>query len=169
MKYLCVLAMVFMYAACSNDDDDNANLNETDVYFMQQASYSNNAEITAGSIAASKGSYDSVRTYGTMMVSHHGEAQNALDSLASALSVSIPSTADSAHQAMAAYLQTLSGYSFDTAYINAQVKDHMATIAVFQKELSEGNNQLVLNYAQQNLPIIEMHLEEAQTIQQSIQ
>jgi putative membrane protein len=169
MKYLCALAIIFMLASCSNNDDDNTTLNSADTYFMQQASYSNNAEISAGAIAASKGSYDSVRTFGVMMVSDHGAAQNSLDSLASTFSVNIPPTADSAHQAMAAYLSTLSGNSFDTAYINAQVKDHVTTITIFQQELSDGNNQQIKDYAQKYLPVIQMHLQEAQSIQQTIE
>lgn len=169
MKYVCVFAaFVFMYAACSNDDD-NANLNNADVYFMQQAAYSNNAEIGAGAIAAVKGSYDSVKMFGSMMVTDHTKAKNELDSLATVFGVNVPSTPDSVHQAMAARLQTLSGYTFDTAYINGQVKDHMATIAVFQQELSDGNNQQVKAYANKYLPIIQMHLQEAQTIQQAIE
>src|ERR1044072_7702392 len=105
MKYLCVVAAIMFFStACSNDDDDNAAVNSADAYFMQQASYSNNAEISAGSIAASKGSYDSVRMFGVMMVAHHGEAQNQLDSVATDLNITIPSMPDSAHQAMAVYL-----------------------------------------------------------------
>src|SRR4051812_30608475 len=120
MKYLCVFALAtFVCAACNKNDNDNTTVNSTDSYFMQQASYSNNAEISAGSIAASHGSYDSVRIFGSMMVSDHGNAESSLDSIASSLNITIPSTPDSAHQAMATYLQTLSGHTFDTAYINA--------------------------------------------------
>jgi putative membrane protein len=170
MKFLCVFALVLcMCAACSKNDNDNTTINYTDSYFMQQASYSNNAEISAGAIAASKGSYDSVRMFGSMMVADHGKAEFSLDSLASSLSITIPLTPDSAHQAMAAYLQTLSGHMFDTAYINAQVQDHMNTISLFQQELSDGNNQQIKDYANKNLPVIEMHLQEAQSIQQTIQ
>lgn len=169
MKYLCVLAIVFIYAACSHDNDNNLNLNDADTYFMQQASYSNNAEIGAGAIAASKGNYDSIRMFGSMMVADHGNAESSLDSLASVFNVTVPSTPDSAHQAQAGHLQTLSGHTFDTAYINGQVKDHVATVAIFQQELSGGSNQEVLNYAQKHLPIIQMHLQEAQTIQQAIE
>ena len=171
MKCLFACAIVvFMCVGCStDDDDDNATVNGQDTYFMQQASYSNYAEVNAGAIAAVKGSYDSIRMFGSMMVSDHGGAQNELDSLAGAFGVTVPSAPDSAHQAWAVYLQTLSGHTFDTAYINAQVKDHMATIAIFQQELSGGNNAQVKAYAFKHLPAIQTHLQEAQSIQQSLQ
>jgi putative membrane protein len=70
---------------------------------------------------------------------------------------------------MAAQLQTLSGNVFDTTYIGAQVRDHILTIQIFQQELSNGNNQQVKNYANKYLPVIQMHLQEAQNIQTAVQ
>lgn len=169
MKFISIFfSTLLCFSACSNDDD-NSSLNATDRDFMVQASYSNEAEISAGSIAASKGSADSITMFGQMMVIDHGKAESSLDSLANALSVEIPSTPDTAHIAKAAVLQTLSGYTFDTAYINAQVIDHSATIAIFQKEISAGNNTQVKAFANKNLPIIQMHFEEAQSIQKQLQ
>ena len=159
--------LIVCAVACSKNDDNN-NLNETDNYFMQQASYSNNAEVAAGQIAVTNGSYDSVKMFGNMMVDDHSKSQNSLDSLGNSFGVALPTTADSVHEAKAAMLQSMSGYMFDTAYINAQVKDHEATIALFQQELASGNNQQVKNYATTYLPVIEMHYQEAQTIQASL-
>ncbi len=170
MKFISVfsLAVLFCVACSNNDDDDNAALNNTDSYFMQQASYSNLAEVSAGNIASTRGTYDSIKIFGSMMVMDHTEAQSALDSLGTKLNVVLPTAADSAHQAMAAQLQSLSGNTFDTAYIGAQVRDHIATIALFQLELSDGNNQEIRNYANKYLPIIQMHLQDAQSIQQQV-
>jgi putative membrane protein len=164
---LCVL--FFVFASCNKNDNNNTSLNSQDNYFLQQASYSNYAEINAGSIAAVRGSVDSVRMFGSMMVSDHGEAQSSLDSLGNKFTVALPTTPDSAHLAMADTLQTLSGHEFDTAYIGSQVRDHMTSIALFQQELAAGNNQEIKNYANKYLPIIEMHLQDAQNIQQQIQ
>lgn len=167
MKFLLSgFAFCMFMISCSNDDND---INNQDTYFMQQASYSNLAEIGAGSIAETHGDYDSVSMFGSMMVTDHGPAQDELESLAASVGVSIPSAPDSAHLAMAAHLDTLSGYVFDTTYIGAQVSDHLATIAVFQQELSAGNNQQAINYANKYLPVIQMHLAEAQRIRQQIQ
>ena len=170
MKLISLCFVISLLAVnCSKDDNDNNNVNSQDNYFMQQASFSNYDEISAGAIAASKGNYDSVRIFGSMMVANHGNAQSSLDSLVSSLNVTVPSTPDSLHQAMATQLQSLSGNAFDTTYIGAQVRDHMITIDIFQQEISGGNNQQVLDYARKNLPIIQMHLQEAQSIQQQIQ
>ena len=170
MKYLSVFTLLIcVCAACSKNNNDNTTVNSNDSYFMQQASYSNNDEINAGAIAATRGNYDSVRMYGSMMVSDHGNAESELNSLASSLNITVPSTPDSLHQAMVAHLQTLSGNVFDTTYIGAQIRDHLITINLFEFELATGNNQQIKNYANKYLPVIQMHLQEAQSIQQRIQ
>ena len=158
---LTFLAFAICTTACSKDDDNNNNVNSADSTFIVMASFSNNAEVSAGQLAASKGNADSVKMFGSMMISDHSDAQTSLDSIATFLSIITPDTPDPEHISKAAYLQTLSAYAFDTAYINAQVIDHEATIAVFQEELSHGNDRLVKDFANSHLPIIKMHLQEA--------
>lgn len=169
MKFVFLFAAVAVFSvACSNNDGDNTTLNSTDSYFMQQASYSNLDEVSAGNIASTRGNYDSVKMFGNMKVMDHTKAQASLDSLGTKFNVVLPTAPDSTHQAMAAKLQTLSGSIFDTTYMGAQVRDHMTAISIFQLELSSGNNYEVRNYANKYLPIIQMHLQDAQNIQQQI-
>lgn len=158
-------ALVILLASCDKNDDDSNSISSTDQDFMVKASYSNWAEVGAGSIAAIKGNADSVKMFGSMMVADHTNAETSLDSVAKAYSITIPSEPDDAHKAKAAYLQTLSGYMFDTAYINAQVIDHQATVALFQQESSKGNNSTVKAFVATHLPVIQMHLQEALDIQ----
>jgi putative membrane protein len=54
--------------------------------------------------------------------------------------------------------------SFDTAYINSQVKDHQAAVNLFQSEISAGATQSVKDYASKYLPHIQMHLNMADSI-----
>ena len=170
MKALILISFAALtFAGCSKNINKNTFTNKADVFFMQQASYSNLAEIDAGTIAAARGSYDSVKMFGTMMISDHSKAEASLKSLADGLKISIPDAPDSVHQAKAALLKTLSGHTFDTAYINGQVKDHEATIAFFKTELSAGYNPSVRNYAITNLPMIKMHLQMALVIQSKIE
>jgi outer membrane lipoprotein SlyB len=53
MKFLSLCFIAALIATgCSNDDDNNTTVNSTDFYFLQQASYSNLDEVSAGAIAA---------------------------------------------------------------------------------------------------------------------
>jgi putative membrane protein len=169
-----VFAALFIVAACAcmKDDDDNDgntgnSVNGTDQDFVIKASYSNKAEISAGTIASSKGLRDSIRMFGQMMVMDHTTAQASLDSIAGAVNVTPPSGPDSIHIVMAQKLMTLSGHTFDTAYIHGQVMDHQKTIDLFQNEISNGNNHLIKNFANKNLPVIKMHYSMATSISSS--
>lgn len=164
----CGMAAV-LFAACKKDDDNNSNnISDADRTFMQMAAYSNNDEIDAGTLASTKGNMASVRSFGSMMVTDHGMAQTDLQSLASQKGVTLPSGPDSLHIAMKQMMMNLSGRDFDTAYMNAQVRDHQATITLMQNEISNGSNQDVKNYASSKLPTIQMHYHMADSIARTL-
>lgn len=159
VSIFAALAVVLFMCACNKDDDNNdpSSFNTTDQQFITNASYGNHAEISAGQVAASKGMQDSIKIFGQMMVTDHTMSQQSLDSIASAFNITTPTTADSMHIALLQQLNQLSGHTFDTAYIHAQVTDHQKTIDLFQDELKNGNNQWLKNYVNRYLPAIQMH------------
>ncbi len=170
MKHLFygAAAAVLLLSSCDKNGNDNS-VTSADQDFMVKASYSNWAEVGAGGLASTKGNADSVKMFGTMMIADHSNAQASLDSAGKAYNVILPTEPDETHKAKAAYLQTLSGYTFDTAYINAQVIDHQTTVTLFQQEASAGNNLTVKAFVATHLPIIQMHLQEALDIQAQLE
>lgn len=155
--------LVTVVTACSKTNESS--LNDTDRNFLVQAGYSNMAEIDAGSLAATKGSRDSVKMYGTMMVSDHTTANNELKAVADPRGVTLPTAPDAPHQAIKQQLMAMAaGKMFDTAYINGQVRDHQATIALFNNEVANGKDQTVKNLASGKLPTLQAHLTLANTI-----
>lgn len=161
---VCLMASL---VACDKDDDTN-NVNDTDRNYVVMASISNNAEIMAGQLAAGKASNAAVKMFGQHMVDEHGPAQQDLRNRASAVGLSVADTVDAEHKALMARLSSLSGYSFDTAYINSQLKDHAKTVDLFNTEINGGNNQQLRSYAQQYLPHIQMHYAKADSIRKGL-
>jgi putative membrane protein len=155
------LMMVAGFMACDKNNDEPDTMNAQDKQFMEMASYGNHNEIEAGRLASSRGMADSIENFGDTMVVHHTMAQDMLEDVAGMKSLNIPQGPDPAHVAMKAYLQTLSGRAFDSAYIHSQVLDHQATVDLFQNEINNGNDVDVRNYASENLPTIQMHLQMA--------
>ena len=153
--------------ACDKDDDDD-DLNDTDRNYVMMAGLSNNAEITAGQVAASKGNTAMVRAFGQHMVSEHSVAQNDLKNRASGLGLSAPDTVDAEHKALMVRLNSLSGVSFDTAYMNAQLKDHAKTIDIFNTEINGGSHSNIRGFAVDNLPHIQMHYNRADSIRRAL-
>jgi len=130
--------------------------------FIIKASQANMAEIEAGNIASEKASTDSVKTYARMMVSDHTTAQNELESIAKARNVTLPTSTDAEHKALAAKLTNMSsGTQFDKAYMESQLKDHRKAVALFQQEAQSGTGD-VKAYAAKYLPKLRMHLQMAQ-------
>lgn len=153
-------------AACDKDDDND--VNDTDRIYVTMAGLSNNAEIMAGQVAASKGNTAIVKAFAQHMITEHTTAQTDLKSRASALGLSAPDTVDAEHKALMIRLNSLNGYSFDTAYINSQVKDHAKTIDVFNVEINGGNNSSIRGFAVDNLPHIQMHYNRADSIRKAL-
>lgn len=61
-------------------------------------------------------------------------------------------------------LASLSGKSFDKAFLEAMVKDHKKDIAEFKKE-SKTSNSAAANYAQAVLPDLHKHLQLAESLE----
>lgn len=160
---------IFVLVACKKDDDNNKqNVNSTDQTFLTQVAVGNKAEIMAGQLAATKGTNAGVKAFGQLMVNEHGLAQNDLQNVYSSIGQTMPDSVDAEHQALMTRLNSLSGVSFDTAYINSQVRDHQKTVSIFQTEISNGNNDSVQNYANKYLPHIQMHLRMADSLSRAL-
>jgi putative membrane protein len=167
MKQLmyCALAIgCAIGSACDDDDDGDKNLNQTDRNFVMNAGMGNQAEIELGQLASTKGEEEGVRAYGTMMVTDHQPTLEELENIVDDFNVDVPRTLDAEHQQKKQMLMTLSGYTFDTAYIHSQVKDHQKMIALFESQIANGMEQRLKDYASKHLPHLQEHLETADSI-----
>lgn len=164
LLFCCALSIAG-FSSCDKDDDNNDDLNQTDREFLINAAYSNLAEIDAGTLASTKAMNAEVKNFGSHMISEHSLAMRELDSLATMWNVNTPDTVDAEHKALKQYLSSLSGTSFDTAYMNSQIKDHQKTIALFENEKANGDEDAIQNYyVDKFLPHIREHLTSAQAI-----
>src|SRR5881392_1016749 len=133
---------LIVFASCKKDKDNN-NVNSTDQTFLTQVAIGNKAEVMAGQLAATKATNPAIKSFGQLMVTEHGQAQTDLQNVYSSVGQTMPDTVDAEHQALMARLNSLTGHSFDTAYINSQVRDHQKTLTIFQSEINDGDNSNV--------------------------
>ncbi|WP_298731572.1 DUF4142 domain-containing protein [uncultured Chitinophaga sp.] len=162
----CLVTNALFFVACSDDDDDISNpaISDRDKNFMITASYGNHSEIDMGATADSVSANGGVSLYGQMMVADHTTAQAELDDIGNAWIVDLPDNPDTVHLRLKQQLLTLSGYSFDTAYINAQIRDHNVNIALFEDAAANSDQQRLKDYANKYLPKLRMHLQMADSI-----
>jgi putative membrane protein len=161
--FACAMAVVCVMG-CNKliNHNGNSNLSQMDRDFMTKASYANNSEVAAGGVATVKAMDTAVKAFGAFMVTEHTTAQTELQTIAD--SIMLPTTPDSVHIMMLQKMQTLSGHTFDTAYIKSQIQGHNTALVLFQQEADYGGNTKLRNYASQNLPHIRLHLQLADSI-----
>lgn len=140
------------YAAQDNDD------------FVEDASAKGVAEVQAGKLAQEKGSAADVKSFADMMVKDHTAANTKLKSIADAKKLDVSDDAQLLDKAKAMILELRGSKSFDQAYANNQVKAHEATIALFEKEVSEGKDAELKAFATATLPTLKAHLVQAKAL-----
>jgi putative membrane protein len=158
---ICLIAATVI-TGCTKPDTE---LNKIDMTFLLQASISNTAEISAGTLASTKATNAEVKKFGQFMVLEHNMAQMDLKNVGSRVGMTVRDTLDPAHMALnTALMNAPAGRVFDSLYINSQVLDHDLTIASFKMEQLSGINREVKKYANTYLPHIQMHRESADSI-----
>lgn len=138
---------------------------EPDKAFLIKASQSNLAEIGAAQIALAQSSADSVKAYAQMMIDEHTKAQTDLSALAQKQNVTLPDSTDTEHRLFSQRLKLLQGTSFDSVYVQSQVRDHVKTIALFKAETAQGKNDEDKAFAKKLLPNLQTHLNHAYSLQ----
>ncbi|MBY0251089.1 MAG: DUF4142 domain-containing protein, partial [Methylobacterium organophilum] len=85
------------------------------------------------------------------------------DVMATGASTMVPPNPE--QQAMLAQLSAApAGARFDRLYASQQIQAHQMTIAMTQAYAQGGPNPALRNYAQQALPALQMHLQQAERL-----
>ena len=142
---------------------------DADKGFMYKATQSNLAEIDAAKLALATTQSDSIKGYAQMMINDHTQAQTELAAMAQQQGVTLPDSTDDMHRMFKQRLMLVTGSTFDSAYLQAQVKDHVATIALFQSEVDHGMNADCKAWAAKKLPTLNMHLQHVQGLAGNMQ
>jgi putative membrane protein len=142
----------------------NPTLSTTDATFINMAATSGVDEVTFGQLAHTRASNPAVRRFAEQMVADHNVANQELVGLAQAKQMTPPTSMDRAHDQLYQQLQTMHGRAFDRAYMDGQVKDHQMAVETFRTEAQNGTDPQVRSFAQQNLPLMQRHLDMAQKL-----
>jgi putative membrane protein len=131
--------------------------------FMTMAIQGNLAEVSMGQLAQKQGESDAVRSFGQQLVTDHTAANQKATSVASQMGMTPPSEPSKKQQAEAAKMAKMSGAAFDRAFAQHMVADHKMEIAA-HKKAAKMKNETVARYAMESLPVLEQHLQTAQSL-----
>jgi len=139
-----------------------------DVTWMKSNAQTDLAEISLGTLVASKSTNADTLSLAKITKSQHTTALSKLSTLAKGLHVTLPTSPNATQLKQAAQLKKLSGLTFDKTYDQDQIAGHILSISQTNTEISKGRDAKVVNFANYYLPIAEMHLKMAQKLQTTL-
>ncbi|BAY20445.1 outer membrane protein [Calothrix sp. NIES-2100] len=142
--------------------DSNTPVTTSDIEFMNQAAQSDLTEIQTSQLALQKSQNKSVRNFAQHMIQQHTASSQKLGAIAKAKGVTLPTDIGSENKALLTKLQSLSGNSFDQAYMQGQTQAHQKTLAEYQNYLNTGLDKDLRVFASEITPIVAEHLQMAQ-------
>jgi putative membrane protein len=139
-----------------------AALGKADQKIVMDMAQGNLAEIAMAKIALGKSQNDEVKTFAQQMIDDHTTALGAVQQLAAARGVSMPTDIDNNHKTMAARLDATSGEAFDKAYMaQGGVADHQKMHNLLTAAEKKARDPDVKALATKILPTVDQHLKAA--------
>src|SRR5712671_3944361 len=139
------------------------NLSGPDADFVNKAAQGGLAEVQLGQMVAQKAQNQAVKDFAQRMVDDHSKANDQVKQLASQKGITLPADVDSSDKQFQDQLSSASGAKFDKMYMDHMVQDHKKDVSEFQSEATKAADPDVKNFAQQTLPTLQDHLQQAQT------
>jgi putative membrane protein len=138
--------------------------------FVKTVAISDMFETESGQLAAEKAQNGDVKSFGQEMVDDHSETSDDLKELIKDqdIKVELPAKLDDEHQAKLDKLKGLSGNQFDKTYVQMQVKAHETAVSMFEAYAAAGENDDLKGWAEDTLPTLKEHLEEANNLQAKV-
>lgn len=133
--------------------------------FVCYAAVLGRAQLESARLAEARGTSPAVKRFAATTIVEQETLVRRLGNIAEQHEGIIPPYGlDAPHLAMLGQLNSLSGEAFDQAYLEDQVREGEATIAVFRQQVTEGGEPILRRFAIDMLPILEERLREAQSI-----
>lgn len=164
LSAVCCIAICSMPALAK----EKAAAAMTDQQFVDFAAQTDMVEANLGQMAESAASAQPVKDYGQMLATDHTKDFNQLFDVAHQANLNMPNAIDAEHnKAMIDPFQKLKGAAFDKRYVHEMVAGHTKAIAVYKKEAADAQNAALKSYAEQALPTLQKHLDDAKALEKA--
>ena len=140
----------------------------SDAKFATTAANGGMAEVALGKLAQEKSTNAQIKSFGAMMVTDHGKANDELMAIAKTKNITLPATVDADHQKKMDDLSKMTGKDFDKAYVDAMVDGHKKTLTLMQDEAKNGKDADLKAFAAKTAPTVQMHLDAINKIKDSM-
>ena len=164
-RVLSILCCMALFSAPALAQKKAAGAGMTDQQFVNLAAQTDMVEANLGQLAQDAASAQPVKDYGQMLVTDHTADFKQLQTVATQANITLSTAIDAEHnKAMITPFQKLKGKQFDTRYIHEMVAGHTKALAVYKKEASDATDPTIKSYAQNAIPVLQKHLDNAKAI-----
>jgi putative membrane protein len=153
-------------ARALNDSTPHTNTNASD--FLTKAASGGMLEVEAGQLAQQKAQSQRVKDFGMMMVRDHTKSNEELKAIAAQKGIAIPQTLSDDHQKHLDELKKQNGKDFDKAYMDLMENDHKGDVDEFTDASEKVTDPAIKGFAKKNVPVLQMHLDSAKAVKESI-
>jgi putative membrane protein len=119
-------------------------------------------EIQGGKIALHKATTPEVKTLAKTLIKDHTKSLADAIEVAKHLGIDVPDSPSPTQQWELNVVSTFSGKTFDRWYSDLEVRDHIQDIQEAKDEVEKGCNDEVQDLAEDDIPVLQKHLELAQ-------
>ena len=162
---LCCLVLFSLPALAQKKAADSAPM--TNQQFVDFAAQTDMVEANLGQLAQDVASSQPVKDYGKMLATDHTADYQKLQSMATQAGLTVPTAIDAEHdKSMIGPMHALKGGAFDHKYIAEMVTGHTRALAIYNKEADTAQDAAFKTYAQDAIPVLQKHLDDAKAIQQ---
>ncbi|WP_186774424.1 DUF4142 domain-containing protein [Chitinophaga pinensis] len=147
----------------SMEDVSNASVN-----FATNAANANLKEIELGKLALKNANYSRLKAFAQKMITAHTQSNEELQKACYSAGVTLPNGLSEQDHKDVMDMAKQKDKAFDRAYIKAMVKAHQATMEKLDAAAHNMKDTALQHYAQQTLPIVTAHLEEARHILEDV-
>ena len=155
------------YADRNTAADRSTNLSLGDKDFAVLAAQGGMAEVALGNLALQQGSSPKVKDFGKKLADDYSKANDELTQIASREGINLPSGMDMKQQQTVERFSRLSGAQFDREFLKDAVNDYTEDIEEFKKEVSQGTDPALRDFASKHVSVLHDHLEMALNAQKS--
>lgn len=149
--------------------DDAGQPAKEDQEFLVEAASGGLMEVQLGQMAAQKAANAQVKQFGQMMVDDHSKVNEELKALAARKNITIPTTPGEDHRDNVKKLtDSKGGKEFDKDYVDLMVDDHKEDVDKFEKAAKDCKDPDIKAFAAKHLPHLQMHLQKARTLQETV-
>lgn len=136
--------------------------------FIEEAASGGRMEMLLGNLVKEKVKNDEVRVFAEMMVQDHAKANAGLNSAIQEAGAATGRGLLDKHQKKIDEISEASADNLDKKYMDMMVEDHEEDVKKFKEASEKVSDERLRMWVTSTLPVLEMHLQEAKKIRESL-